>query len=219
MRKQRLIAVSLLCLVAALAGMVLPQESAHAQAVGGPLPPVPTPPDVVTLEPIEKLGKYMLYDDTMSDPPGYACATCHAPSAGLASGLESIVNLAAGEQPGVVPGRFRERAPLSYGYATYSPEGPYYDTTAATWIGGVLWDGKAYNTSIQAQGPPLNPNEMNNTAAGTAPNQYPPLLVQKLQSRPYTPLIKQIYGPDVFTKYTPRQIFEIWGEATAALGE
>ena len=63
----------------------------------------------------------------------------------------------------------------------------YYDTTAATWIGGVLWDGKAYNTSIQAQGPPLNPNEMDNTAAGTAPNQYPPLLVQKLQSRPYTP--------------------------------
>ena len=51
---------------------------------------------------------------------------------------------------------------------------------------------------------------------GTAPNQYPPLLVQKLQSRPYTPLFKQIYGPDVFTKYTPRQIFEIWGEAIAA---
>jgi cytochrome c peroxidase len=43
----------------------------------------------------------------------------------------------------------------------------YYDTTAATWIGGVLWDGKAYNTSIQAQCPPLNPNEMNNTAAST----------------------------------------------------
>jgi cytochrome c peroxidase len=57
---------------------------------------------------------------------------------------------------------------------------------------------------------------MDNTAAGTAPNQYPPLLVQKLQSRPYTPLIKQIYGPDVFTMYTPRQIFEIWGEAIAA---
>jgi cytochrome c peroxidase len=34
--------------------------------------------------------------------------------------------------------------------------------------------------------------------------------------RPYTPLIKQIYGKDVFTKYTPRQIFEIWGEAIAA---
>jgi hypothetical protein len=29
----------------------------------------------------------------------------------------------------------------------------------------------------------------------------------------------KFYGPDVFTEYTPRQIFEIWGEATAALGE
>ena len=57
---------------------------------------------------------------------------------------------------------------------------------------------------------------MNNTPVGTAPNQYPPLLVKKLMSRPYTPLIKQIYGQDVFTKYTPRQIFEIWGEAIAA---
>jgi cytochrome c peroxidase len=51
---------------------------------------------------------------------------------------------------------------------------------------------------------------------GIAPNQFPPLLVQKLQSRPYTPLIRQIFGPDVFTKFTPRQIFEIWGEAIAA---
>ena len=57
---------------------------------------------------------------------------------------------------------------------------------------------------------------MNNTPAGTAPNQYPPLLVKKLMFRPYTPLIKQIYGADVFTKYTQRQIFEIWGEAIAA---
>ncbi len=124
MKIQRLLHVSPLCLVAALAGMVLPEESAQAQAVGGPLPPVPTPPDVVKLEPVEKLGKYMLYDDTMSNPPGYACATCHAPSAGLASGLESIVNLAAGEQPGVVPGRFRERSAHQLRLRHVQPGGP-----------------------------------------------------------------------------------------------
>jgi cytochrome c peroxidase len=216
MRKKRLIAVSLLSLVGALAGIVVPQKSAHAQAVGGPLPPVPMPPDPIPLEPVEKLGKYMLYDDTMSDPSGYACATCHAPSTGLSTGLESIVNLRGGPQPGVVPGRFRQRKPKSYAYAAFSPVGPYYDAAAAVWIGGVDWDGAAYDTSVQAQGPPIAPGEMNNTAVGTPPNQYPPLLVKKLQSRPYTPLIKQIYGADVFTKYTPRQIFEIWGEAIAA---
>jgi cytochrome c peroxidase len=137
--------------------VVLPQESAHAQAVGGPLPHVPMPPDLTPLEPVEKLGKYMLYDDTMSDPPGYACATCHAPSTGLASGLDSIVNLRGGEQPGVVPGRFRERAPLSYAYAAFSPEGPYFDAQNGVWVGGVLWDGRAYDNSVQAQGPPSTP--------------------------------------------------------------
>ena len=209
-------AVSLLGLVGALAGVVLPQESAHAQAVGGPLPPVPTPPDLVRLEPIEKLGKDMLYDNTMSNPSGYACAQCHARTTGLASGLESIVNERGGPQPGIIPGRFGPRKPMSYGYAAFSPEGPFFDTQNAVFVGGNFWDGRAFDTAVQAQGPPINPNEMNNTPAGVAPNQFPPLLVQKLQSRPYTPLIKRIFGPDVFTKFTPRQIFEIWGEAIAA---
>ena len=217
MKKARAIAVSLLGLVGTLAGAGLfPPRSAHAQEVGGPLPHVPTPPDVVTLEPIETLGKKMLYDDTMSYPSGYACAQCHSATTGFTSGLESIVNERAGPQPGVVPGRWGNRRPVAYAYAAFSPEGPYYDTQNAVWIGGTFWDGRAFDTSVQAQGPPINPNEMDNTAVGTAPNQYPPLLVKKLQSRPYTPLIKKIYGKDVFTKYTPRQIFEIWGEAIAA---
>ena len=217
MKKARAIAVSLLGLVGALAGVVLlPQQSARAQAVGGPLPHVPTPPNVITLEPVEQLGKDMLYDATMSNPTGYACAQCHAPTAGYTSGLESIVNLAAGVPPGVVPGRWDNRKAYGYSYAAFSPEGPYFDASLGVYVGGNFWDGRAYDTAVQAQGPPINPNEMNNTPAGTAPNQYPPLLVEKLMSRPYTPLIKKIYGKDVFTKYTQRQIFEIWGEAIAA---
>ncbi len=41
------------------------------------------PPDIVKLSPVEKLGKFMLYDHTLSNPSGYACATCHVPEAGL----------------------------------------------------------------------------------------------------------------------------------------
>ena len=201
MKKSRAITASVLGLVGALVGVgLLPQQSAHAQVVGGPLPPVPTPPNTIKLEPIEQAGKDMLYDDTMSNPSGYACATRHAPSTGFTSGLESIVNLRGGPQPGVVPGRFGPRRPYTYPYAAFSPEGPYYEDSLGVWVGGNFWDGRAYDTSVQRQGPPINPNEMNNTAVGTAPNQYPPLLVKKLQSRPYTPLIKKIYGPDVFTK-------------------
>jgi cytochrome c peroxidase len=217
MRINRLFAVALVGLASFVSGVAgLFPTSARAQIVGGPLPHVPTPPNIIALEPIEQLGKDMLYDSTMSDPSGYACAQCHAPTTGLASGLESIVNLRGGPQPGIVPGRFGPRKPQSYGYAAFSPEGPFFDAQAGVFLGGTFWDGRAFDTSVQAQGPPINPNEMNNTPSGIAPNQFPPLLVQKLQSRPYTPLIKRIFGQDVFTKFTPRQIFEIWGEAIAA---
>jgi cytochrome c peroxidase len=177
---------------------------------------VPKPPNLVTLEPIEQLGKDLLFDTTMSTPSGYACVQCHAPTTGYTSGLESVVNLTAGVPPGVVPGRWDNRRAYTYAYAALSPEGPYYDTTHAVWIGGNFWDGRAYDSAIQAQGPPINPNEMNNTPAGTAPNQYAPSLVLNMQTRPYTPLFYKIYGTDVFTKYTQRQLYEIWGEAIAA---
>jgi cytochrome c peroxidase len=55
---------------------------------------------------------------------------------------------------------------------------------------------------------------MNNTPTNGI---FPPLdggfsalLAKKLETRPYTPLIKQIFGTDVFTKYTPFEIYEIF---------
>jgi cytochrome c peroxidase len=217
MRKARIATVYLLSFVGALAGVALvPQNSAHAQGVGGPLPKVPKPPNIVLLNPMEQLGKDLIFDATMSDPPGYACVQCHAYTTGYSTGLDPIVNLIDGVPPGVVPGHWDRRRAYTYGYAAYSPEGPYYDTVLAAWIGGNFWDGRAFDNTFQALGPPLDPNEMNNTPAGTAPDQYPPVLIQKMQSRPYTPLIKQIFGADVFTKYTPYQIYLIWGEAIGA---
>jgi hypothetical protein len=67
----------------------------------------------------------MLYDSTLSNPPGYSCATCHVPETGF-TGPNSEVNAFSGPQPGVVPGRFSNRKPQSYLYAAFSPEGPYY---------------------------------------------------------------------------------------------
>jgi cytochrome c peroxidase len=45
---------------------------------------------------------------------------------------------------------------------------------------------------------------------------YSPLLVQKLANRPYTPLFKQVYGQDAFQVFSPKQIYELFGEAIAA---
>ena len=68
--------------------------------------------------------------------------------------------------------------------------------------------------------PFINPNEMANIPEnGIYPpvaGGYSPLVVQKVQSRPYTPLFKQVYGPDVFTKYTTPQLYTIITEAIGA---
>jgi cytochrome c peroxidase len=45
---------------------------------------------------------------------------------------------------------------------------------------------------------------------------YSPLVVKKVQTRPYTPLFKQVYGPDVFTKYTTPQLYIIITETIGA---
>ena len=188
MNKSRLAAVSLIGIVGTLAGgAFLPQKSAHAQIVGGPLPPVPTPPNIVPLEPVEKLGKDMLYDDTMSYPSGYACANATPRlRASLGAQLDRQLRGAARSRASY-PAGSTIAGPRATAMRRSAPEGPYYDTLNAIWIGGNFWDGRAYDTAIQAQGPPINPNEMDNTPVGTAPNQYPPALVRSFSPGPILP--------------------------------
>ena len=156
---------------------------------------------------MEKLGKFMLYDDTMSNPSGYACATCHAPSTGLSTGLSSIVNFRGGPQPGVVPGRFGPRKPMSYGYAAFSPEGPYFDTQNAVWIGGNFWDLRATGYKLQnadadqAQHPVLDTQEHGFPDAAC--------IVFRLSQSRYTRLFKQIWGDQPFDIDWPRDTEEI----------
>lgn len=71
MRKRRIICVGLLCLAgSALLGVtLLPYDLALADVLGGPLPAPRLPRDLVQLTPVERLGKLMLYDSTLSNPP------------------------------------------------------------------------------------------------------------------------------------------------------
>ncbi|MBV8316047.1 MAG: hypothetical protein JOZ53_13985, partial [Planctomycetaceae bacterium] len=184
-------------------------------AISGPLPPPVQPPNIVPLTDVEQLGKDLLYDSTLSNPSGYACATCHVPQTGY-TGPSSEVNANNGPQPGVVPGRFGRRKPQTYTYATLSPEGPYFDNVAAAFVGGNFWDGRVPDAAAQALDPPVDPNEMANTNAGTTAHPFSPLVVQKIQTRPYSNLFKVVYGLDVFTKYTPYQLYLLFGNAIAA---
>ncbi len=108
------------------------------------------------LTPVEQLGKDIVFDNTLSDPPGYACFTCHTPETGFASpGLPdgSEVNAILGIPSGVVPGRFRERKPMTYAMTAFSPIGPYFDADLGVYIGGVFWDGRAPDEAHQATQP------------------------------------------------------------------
>jgi len=216
---KRLVYAGLLGLGAALIGIALLWYGpASADVLGGPLRAPPLPSDIAELTPVEKLGKLMLYDSTLSTPVGYSCATCHVPETGY-TGPNSEINAFSGPQPGVVPGRFSNRKPQSYLYAAFSPVGPYYDSGLKTWLGGDFWNGRVPDLATQALQPPLNPNEMANAPEGPYPpfnGGYPPLLVQKLANRPYTPLFKQVYGADAFQVFSPKQIYELFGKAIAA---
>jgi cytochrome c peroxidase len=219
-RKRFFIAGSLFTAACALAGgtLLFPNIVSGGGAVVGPVPPPPLPPNIVSLTPVEQLGKFMLYDSTLSNPKGYACASCHIPETGF-TGPSSEINALGCDTPGVVPGRVGNRKPYTYNYAAFSPEGPFFDNMAGVYIGGQFWDGRASDPAAQAQGPPVNPNEMNNTPA-TSPSDptftFAPLLVEKLAKRPYTPLFKQVYGKHAFKFYTPGQIYELFSEAVAA---
>ena len=102
-------------------------------AIAGPLPPPVMPPNEIKLTPVEQLGKFMLFDHTLSNPAGYACATCHIPESGF-TGPDSAVNLFAGPQPGIVPGRFGNRKPQSLVYAAFCPVGPVFNASLGVWI-------------------------------------------------------------------------------------
>src|ERR1700730_3210176 len=112
MKKRRTICVALLGLAGAVAGVVLMlYDYARADVLGGPLPAPRLPRDIIQLTPVEKLGKLMLYDSTLSNPPGYSCAACHVPETGF-TGPNSEINAFAGPQPGIVPAAIARCAAL-----------------------------------------------------------------------------------------------------------
>jgi cytochrome c peroxidase len=143
-----------------------------------------------SLTPKEELGKDIFFDDHLSDPPGQACAACHAPEVGF-TGPDSFVNAGGGVYPGAIPTRFGNRKPPAASYAA----GPilHFATEQGMWVGGTFWDGRATGWRLgdplaeQAQGPFLNPVEQNNASAQA--------VCLAIQASPYAPLFEMVWGP------------------------
>ena len=141
---------------------------------------------------MEQLGKIMYQDKEFSYNSTQSCQTCHHHVSGFADPTNmrdpasTVVSLGA---DGVSKGG--RNAPSS-AYAGFSPKLQKND--AGEYVGGMFWDGRATGLSAnladplaeQAQGPPLNPVEMN------MPDKE--AVVQVVRNSSYARLFRKVFG-------------------------
>jgi cytochrome c peroxidase len=179
---------------------------------------------------VETLGKLEIFDPTLSVNRNVACSYCHDPAAGYANGVSILSVYTGGSSPGSVPitvhgaypnNRIAKRNPQSYTYASYYPP-LHFNQSQADFYGGNFWDGRATGYKLQnsaaeqAQGPPLDPEEM--------ANPDPACVVWKLSIGKYKVFFEEIFGagsldiawpPDVATVCsTPKGAASLGGNPT-----
>ncbi|MCJ7600457.1 MAG: c-type cytochrome [Desulfobulbaceae bacterium] len=168
-----------------------------------------------TLTTVEKLGGLLYSSPILSYNYMQSCADCHAASSGFADPDKTAVSVGAdGTSTG---GR---NAPTA-AYAGFSPI--LHQDQTGEWVGGMFWDGRATGKRLhdplaeQAQGPPENPVEMNNTreeiiARIADPGLYvDPLYYQ--EALDINALFLEVYG-DVFANVD--LAYDYLGRAIAA---
>ena len=149
---------------------------------------------------VETLGKLEIFDPKLSVNKNLACSYCHDPAAGYANGVSILSVFTGGSNPGSVPitvhgaypnYRIAKRNPQSYVYASYFPP-LHYNKSQADFYGGNFWDGRATGYKLQnaaanqAQGPPLDTQEM--------ANPDPACVVWKLSRSNYKFFFEQVFG-------------------------
>lgn len=133
----------------------------------------------------ERLGKLLFFDQSLSTPPGQACAACHAPQAAF---TDPDADLPVSR--GARPGRYGNRNDMTVAYSAFVPP-LHRDPNEGAWVGGLFWDGRANSLAEQAQGPPLNPLEMANPDTQA--------IAEKLRGLSYARLFAEVYGTDALT--------------------
>ncbi|TFG36910.1 MAG: cytochrome-c peroxidase, partial [Desulfobacterales bacterium] len=118
-----------------------------------------------TLTPLEALGELLYFSPLLSmEDSDQSCASCHDPSTGFADpdnhDFPYIYMVSEGAD-GLSKGG---RNALTSAYAGFSP---ILHREKGEYVGSIFWDGRATGYTLgdplaeQAQGPPLNPVEMN----------------------------------------------------------
>jgi cytochrome c peroxidase len=151
---------------------------------------------------MQTLGKLELFDKQLSVNRNQACTSCHMPETDF-TGPISIVNQTTVSYPGSVrdrsgdPARSRygRRKPQSYTYAAYYPALQYRERPA-DFYGGNFWDLRATGFALQnpaadqAQGPPVDPNEMGMSDSAC--------VVRRLSQSPYKSFFELVWGKQAF---------------------
>lgn len=149
---------------------------------------------------VQTLGELEIFDPNLSVNKNLACSYCHDPAAGYANGVSILSVFTGGSNPGSVPikvhgaypnNRIAKRNPQGYSYATYFPP-LHYNQSQADFYGGNFWDGRATGYKLQnsaanqAQGPPLDTQEMANPDSAC--------VVWKLSLSKYKFFFEQVFG-------------------------
>jgi cytochrome c peroxidase len=161
---------------------------------------------------VQRLGKQLFFDKSLSDPPDESCATCHAPEVGW-TGPKLSINQGGAVYPGANHRRFGNRKPPSAAYAMHSPPLHLQD---GDFVGGMFWDGRATGAVLgaplveQAMGPLLNPVEQNLPSAK--------VLCERVEQARYLTLYKYAWGegPDCYTRRGAELTYERVARAIAA---
>lgn len=148
---------------------------------------------------LAELGRKLYFDTDLSSGSNQACASCHDPATGFA---DPRVSVAAPVSEGSVGGDFGNRNAPTAAYAAFAPSFGTVTTqtpeTNSKYEGGQFLDGRAADLVEQAQGPFLNPVEMNNASEAE--------VVAKVQNASYSADFITLFGANAFadtaTTYT-----------------
>src|SRR5215471_5220580 len=164
---------------------------------------------------VQTLGKLLLFDKQLSVNRNEACTFCHMPDVDF-TGPISLLNMTTVAYPGSVRdengdpahSRYGHRKPQSYTYAPYCPA-LQYNQTQADFYGGNFWDLRATGVYLQnpaadqAQGPPVDPNEMGfpDTAC----------VIRRLSQSPYRSFFEEVWGKQAFAISWPADVDQVCG--------
>ncbi len=137
----------------------------------------------ITQSSLAQLGEKLYLDQSLSNPPGQSCASCHLSTSGFA---DADAHFPVSE--GAVAGRFGNRNTPTASYAAFIPE---FTGIRNGFLGGQFLDGRADTLEQQALQPFINPLEMN-MADGAA-------VVDQVRLADYASDFRSVFGEDAFS--------------------